>query len=109
MSHGKFSPISLDSTGTVTVTGPFGPDDPEVDSAKIIFLVVQGEGPNAVVVRGEGPWNRGAGQDWSGDAQRHGVLELGPSDLELETTDFDPPSIEALTWCGNILVTLARN
>ena len=42
MSHGKFTAGYLPAAGDVTVTGPFRPDDDEVNFARIIFLVVQG-------------------------------------------------------------------
>jgi hypothetical protein len=125
MSHGKFSsPVALPSAGRVTVTGPFDPDDPEVNFARVLFLVIQGNGPNTVVVPGQGWWSRGNG-DWSGDIQRNGVADLGPSTADLQTgvargiavsivikpgkvlpdDTFDPPSIEALTWCADFMIS----
>ena len=53
MSHGKFTKGYLPAVGDVTVTGPFDPDDGEVNFARIVFLVVQGTARNTVVVRGK--------------------------------------------------------
>jgi hypothetical protein len=127
MSHGKFTKGYLPATGDVTVTGPFRPDDAEVNFARIIFLVVQGRGADTLVVRGEGEWRRDPGgnkTEWRGTVARSGDLELGPSDKELqvepgrttrgialsivvqpghvENGEFDPPSIEALNWCADL-------
>ena len=93
MSHGKFTKVYLPAVGDVTVTGPFDPDDGEVNFAKIIFLVVQvrardqGTARDTVVVRGEGEWTRDEGgneTEWRGTVPRHGDLALGPSDDELQ-------------------------
>jgi len=82
MSHGKVTKGYMPDTGEVTVTGTFDPDDPEVDFARIIFLVVQGEGRDATVARGEGSWIRGKAVEWTGTMERHGDLGLGPSNRE---------------------------
>jgi len=125
MSVGKFHQVDLPpGTGRVTVTGPFDPQDDSVNFAKILFLVVQGDrGGDVAVIPGEGSWSRGSG-DWTGTMQRTGVPDLGGTDRELrageiargiavsivvkpgkmETDDFDPPSIEALTWCANFMI-----
>jgi hypothetical protein len=128
MSHGKITAGNLPNTGDLTVTGPFRPDDAAVNFANIIFVVVQGmpgaSAKDTVVVRGEGAWNRPVGggtADWSGTAPRNGDPALGPSTNDLQVGpargialsvavqpgsvlpngDFDPPSIETLTWCAN--------
>jgi len=127
MSHGKITAGNLPAAGNLTVTGPFRPDDPAVNFAKIIFVVVQGmagaPAGNTVVVRGEGAWKRpnSGTADWSGTASRKGDPALGPSTKDLQvgpargialsvavqpgkvlpSGDFDPPSIETLTWCAN--------
>lgn len=144
MGHGKFTKGYLPAQGDVTVTGPFDPDDPEVDVARIVFLVVQGRAQDTVVVRGTGEWNRNQGAEWRGTVQRRGDLALGPSARALQVDDgrltrgialsvvvqpghvlkngkvfprgkkpkptelksgsasaFDPPAIEALTWCAD--------
>jgi hypothetical protein len=90
MSHGKFTKGYLPAVGDVTVTGPFDPDDGEVNFARIIFLVVQGRPRDqgtvrdTVVVRGTGVWNRNQGAEWRGTVQRRGVLALGPSARALQ-------------------------
>jgi hypothetical protein len=129
MGHGKFTKAYLPATGDVIVTGPFDPDDEKVNLAKIIFLVVQVQDRDTVVVRGEGVWKRdpGGGEtEWFGTVPRHGDLDLGPSNKELREeggrmtrgialsvvvqpsrvlqSGFDPPSIEALTWCADLQI-----
>jgi hypothetical protein len=87
MSHGKFTTGYLPAVGDITVTGPFDPDDGEVNFARIVFLVVQGTARNTVVVRGKGVWNRDAGgqkTEWRGTAPRSGDLALGPSGQQLQ-------------------------
>ena len=144
MGHGKFTKGYLPAQGDVTVTGPFDPDDPEVDFARIAFLVVQGRAQDTVVVRGNGEWHRNLGPEWRGTVPRRGNLALGPSAKALQVDDgrltrgialsvvvqpghvlkngkvfprgkkpkptelksgaapaFDPPAIEALTWCAD--------
>ena len=127
MSHGKITAGELPAGGALTVTGPFRPDDPKVDFAKVVFVVVQrmhgAPAEDTVVVRGEGEWNRpnSGTADWSGTAPRKGDDALGPSTQDLQVGPargialsvavqpgsvlpgghFDPPSIEALTWCAN--------
>jgi hypothetical protein len=140
MSVGKFTKGYLPDTGDrMTVTGPFDPGDDEVHFARVLFLIVQGDGWDAKVVPGMGTWNRrdGGKSEWIGTAQRSGDKDLGPSDGELSPDEiargiavslvvkpgkvltnrdelergsardgetdarFDPPSIEALTWCAD--------
>lgn len=123
MSTGRFDrELPLPSSGLVTIQGPFNPQDSKVNGARVLFLVVQGEGKNAVIVNGEGTWNRANGNQWSGTADRHGkyVGGSGTGELQLglargialsvvikpgKTFDqgrkFDPPTIEALTWCAD--------
>jgi hypothetical protein len=61
MTHGRFDRrLPLPSSGRVTVKGPFNPQDSKVGSAKVLFLIVQGEGDDAVIVNGEDTWNRRA-------------------------------------------------
>jgi hypothetical protein len=88
MSHGKFTTGYLPPAGDVTVTGPFNPDDDEVDFARIIFLVVQGRAQDTIVVRGEGEWHRAqpgsVRTEWRGTCPRHGDPALGPSGNELQ-------------------------
>jgi hypothetical protein len=123
MSVGRFDrELELPSQGDVTIKGPFDPNDPEVDGGKILFLIVQGEDENAVIVEGEGTWQKGD-HEWSGKTKRHGKNPAGkPSSDELQPgvargialsvvikpgkvfaggSKFDPPAIEALTWCAD--------
>jgi hypothetical protein len=123
MSFGKFDrELPLPRTGRIPMKGPFKPQDRAVDAAKVLFLIVQGEGEEAVIVNGEGTWNRDNGDDWTGMAPRSGpraggqgtgTLQLGPArGIALSVVikpgrvfdrgrHFDPPMIEALTWCAD--------
>jgi hypothetical protein len=123
MSVGKFDrELPLPKEGPIPVKGPFDPQDSEVDSARVLFLIVQGDDADAVIVNGEGTWNRAKGTEWSGTAPRsgphaggHGTgsLQLGlargiavsivikPGNVFDGGRKFDPPSIEALTWCAD--------
>jgi hypothetical protein len=123
MSTGRFDrELPLPSSGRITIKGPFNPQDNKVDGAKVLFLVVQGEGEDAVIVDGEGTWERANGNEWSGTIARRGTHVggegTGPLTLGLargialsvvikpgKTFDhgrrFDPPTIEALTWCAD--------
>jgi hypothetical protein len=114
--------LPLPSSGRITVKGPFNPQDIKVDSAKVLFLIVQGEGDDAVIVSGEGRWSRANGNKWSGTTDRRGKHAGGKGTGRLrrglargialsvvikpgKTYDrgrkFDPPMIEALTWCAD--------
>jgi hypothetical protein len=123
MSVGKFDrELPLPRQGRIPVKGPFNPQDRSVDSARVLFLIVQGDGANAVIVNGEGTWNRANGTEWSGTAPRsgphagghgRGSLQLGlargiavstvikPGKVFDRGRKFDPPSIESLTWCAD--------
>ena len=122
MGLGRFDrEVTLPSAGDITIGGPFNPQDPKVESAKLLFLIVQDDGPNAVTVEGEGSWKKGDAS-WSGVAKRRGKLPNGnqgslhaglargialsvvvkPGKLTAGT--FDPPQIEALTWCANFML-----
>ena len=126
MSHGRFDrKLPLPSSGRVTVKGPFNPQDSKVDSAKVLFLIVQGEGDDAVIVNGEGTWDRANGNEWSGTTDRRGKHAGGKGMGQLhpglargialsvvikpgKTFDrgrkFDPPTIESLTWCADFQI-----
>ena len=68
MAVGRFDrELTLPPQGPVPIKGPFDPQDPAVDAARVLFLIVQGEGKDAVIVNGEGTWNRPSGVEWSGD------------------------------------------
>jgi len=123
MSVGRFDrKMPLPSSGRITIKGPFNPQDAKVESAKVLFLIVQGEGEDAVVVEGEGIWNRKKGDEWAGTTDRRGPHVGGKGTGRLDkglargiahsivikpgkTFDrgrkFDPPTIEALTWCAD--------
>lgn len=123
MSVGRFDrELELPSRGDIAVKGPFDPEDAEVGTAKVLFLIVQGEGENTVVVDGEGTWRRGENDDkWTGTASREGnragggtgelyadgargialSVVMKPGKLFDGGSKFDPPSIEALTWCAD--------
>ena len=122
MAVGKFDrELPLPPQGRIPIKGPFDPQDRAVDAAKVLFLIVQGDGEDAVVVNGEGTWHRTGGNDWSGTAPRRGpraggqgmgALQQGPARgiaLSIvikpgEVFDrgrrFEPPAIETLTWCA---------
>src|SRR2546430_15817534 len=73
MSVGRFDrELPLPRQGRVPVKGPFNPQDRAVNAAKVLFLIVQGEGKDAVIVDGEGSWNRATGTDWNGTVDRRG-------------------------------------
>lgn len=58
MGVGKFDRnMPLPPRGAVTIKGPFNPQDRAVDAARVLFLIVQGEGADAVIINGEGTWN----------------------------------------------------
>jgi hypothetical protein len=123
MTHGRFDrKLPLPKSGRITIKGPFNPQDAKVDSAKVLFLIVQGEGDDAVIVDGEGMWNRANGNEWSGTTARRGKHAGGKGTGPLhrglargialsvvikpgKTFDggrkFDPPTIESLTWCAD--------
>jgi hypothetical protein len=122
MSVGRFDrKIELPSQGKITVEGPFNPQDRSVTSGRVLFMIVQGEGQDAVMVEGEGGWEKGD-RNWSAKVSRRGthVGDGSPGDLQLGLargialsivikpgkvfgggSKFDPPSIEALTWCAD--------
>jgi hypothetical protein len=123
MSAGRFDrELPLPRQGRVPVKGPFKPQDPAVNTARVLFLIVQGEGEDAVIVDGEGSWNRANGTDWNGTVDRRGkrvggkgtgTLKLGlargialsvvikPGSVFDRGRKFDPPAIETLTWCAD--------
>jgi hypothetical protein len=123
MSVGKFDrKLPLPKQGRIPIKGPFNPQDRAVDAAKVLFMIVQGRGGNAVVVNGEGVWTRASGNEWKGTAPRSGPFAGGHGTGPLRTGEargialsvvikpgkvfdrgrkFDPPTIEALTWCAD--------
>lgn len=123
MSVGRFDrELPLPRQGRVPVKGPFKAQDRAVNTARVLFLIVQGEGEDAVIVDGEGSWNRANGTDWKGTVDRRGkrvggegtgTLKLGlargialsvvvkPGSVFDRGRKFDPPTIETLTWCAD--------
>jgi hypothetical protein len=112
--------LPLPARGSVQITGLFKPDRGEkAKSAKIIFLIVQGNGPNAVTVHGEGTWVAGGPDEWTGTVSRRGTLPRGgPRSLKrglargiamatvvkpgrLTGSRFEAPTIQSLTWCSD--------
>jgi hypothetical protein len=127
MAAGRFDwelPLPAKLEDPVPIKGPFDPqdEDPRVDAAWVLFLIVQGEDEDAdaVIVSGEGKWRRG-GEEWRGKAPRKGrrvgggmgTLQKGPArgialsvlikpEKVLDSPPrVEPPSIETLTWCAN--------
>lgn len=79
MGYGRFDRrIPLPSSDPLTVTGPFDPEDHEVDDASVQFLIIQGQGANSVVAKGVGEWLRGQnGDKWKGAVPLMGVKPNG--------------------------------
>ena len=118
MAAGKFDrELPLPPQGLIPIKGPFDPQDDAVDAAKVLFLIVQGDGEDAVIVNGEGTWHRPNGK-WSGTAPRTGPCVgggTGPSAgprprhrtrdrhqaAEVLDGRFERPAIETLIWCAN--------
>jgi hypothetical protein len=124
--RGQFDPeltLPDDPTKRVTISGPLQEVDPKDTEAAVLFLIVQGEGRNALTVQGTGRWRRGSSSNdppWSGTVKREGKTVVGrpkklktgkargiglaivvkPGNLD-ESGEFVPPSIEALTWCAD--------
>ena len=120
MGVGRFDrELSLAGQGPVTIKGPFDPQDSAVDAARVLFLIVQGDGADAIVVNGEGTWTRASGNEWTGRVPRRGPRAGGNGTGTLQPGfargialsvlikpseefdgKFDPPMIESLTWCA---------
>jgi hypothetical protein len=117
---------------TLDVTGTFDPGDPRVNHATILFLVVKGKDAAMVWTHGAGEWKRPNGTQWTGQASATGTsagggtgqIQHGGGDgdrvrgiamalvvlpaQEREPTGsgkFDPPTIQALTWCASTQLT----
>ena len=123
MAAGRFDRrLPLPKQGRIPIKGPFNPQDRAVDAAKVLFLIVQGEDEDAVIVNGEGTWHRAHGNEWRGTAPRRGprvggggtgTLRKGlargialsvvikPGQILDRGRRFEPPAIETLTWCAN--------
>jgi hypothetical protein len=126
---GRFTTLVL-SGGNVDATGTFDPHDASVDHATVLFLVVQGKDADMVWTHGAGQWQRGVnGNSWTGSAPAEGkragggngtivkgvdndrvrgiamALVVLPAQERPGTTKFDPPTIQALTWCATTRLT----
>ena len=123
MGVGKFDRnMPLPPRGAVTIKGPFNPQDRAVDAARVLFLIVQGEGADAVIINGEGTWERAHGDEWSGTIPRRGLAFRGRRNGNLGTgartwhrtfggyqagqaprrwTQIRSAVIESLTWCAD--------
>lgn len=121
---GKFHELRLLTDGTVEVSGPFDPERSDVRRATVYFVIVQGEGQaDMVSVEGCGEWRQGDA-DWTATVPAAGLradgtdgaldlsrdsgrvrgiavaLAMTPSVRSiLDSSRFDPPTIEQLTWC----------
>jgi hypothetical protein len=142
----------IDDGSKVLVRGTFDPGDNDIHKAKVLFLIVQGDGDKkTVIVEGEAEWKRTrkrGGGDWTVLVDNEGVFPKpdGPAvkgsgashnskaclqfkgtklqermvrgialaiaikpakpatQLELKGR-FNPPQIEALTWCVELALT----
>jgi len=128
---GRFTNVVLKG-GKLDVTGTFDPEDGTVDHATILFLIVQGKDADMVWTHGQGEWQRGPnGNTWTGSAPAQGkragggdgtiamgvdnnrvrgiamALVVLPAQHRPGTTKFDPPTIQALTWCATSALTQA--
>lgn len=126
---GRITSVELQGN-TLEVTGTFDPQDPRVDHATILFLVVQGKDAAMVWTHGAGEWKRPNGNHWTGTAPATGKSAGGgPGTIGHAGGDrvrgiamalvvlpaqeqepagsgkFDPPTIQALTWCATTKLT----
>ena len=77
MAAGRFDrELPLPPQGLIPIKGWFDPQDDAVDEARVLFLIVQGEDEDAVIVNGEGTWHRPNGNDGAGRPLGRG-LALG--------------------------------
>lgn len=129
--QGMFTEVKLVARGArVSVTGDFDPGNRKITKAKVLFMIVQGDGgPDTVILDGEAEWRRPADSTgkvpWSVRVDNHGVYadgRKGKAKLKPNAKDpmvrgiahaiafrparsrrgkslFEPPQIEALTWC----------
>jgi hypothetical protein len=150
---GQLTEVMLINNGSeVLVRGTFDPGDDDIDKAKVLFLIVQGDGgKKTVILEGEAKWKRTrkrGGGNWTVLVDNAGVFPKsdgtaakgsGASNsakacLEFKGTKpeermvrgialaiaikpakpatqlalkgkFNPPQIEALTWCVELVLT----
>jgi hypothetical protein len=144
---GQLTDVMLTNSGSkLLVTGTFDPGDDDIHKARVLFLIVQGDGgEDTVIIDGEAKWERtkeSGGGDWTALVDNEGVfpkpegtaakatrasnnskasLQLKGTKLEEQLVRgialaiaikpakpatqlklegrFNPPQIEALTWC----------
>jgi hypothetical protein len=126
---GRFTTLVLNGAN-VDATGTFDPQNASVDHATVLFLVVQGKDADMVWSRGVAVWQRGAnGDNWVGSAPAQGkkagggngnlnpatdngrvrgiamALIVLPAQQRPGSQKFDPPTIQALTWCATTVLT----
>jgi len=150
---GQLTEVMLINSGSkLLVTGTFDPGDDDIHKARVLFLIVQGDGDKkTVIVEGEAEWKRTkkrGGGDWTALVDNEGVfpkpdgtaakgsgasnnskaclqfkgtklqermvrgialaIAIKPAkpatQLELKGR-FNPPQIEALTWCVELALT----
>ena len=119
--------LTLPASGSIEVKGPLQVDDvidSDIKSAVIHFLIVQGEGDDAVTAVGQGHWARPASEwtaelpvdagrlpddpdtpvTFSTDVQNgtaRGIgLAIAIKPGKVRNRTFVPPAIQALTWCA---------
>jgi hypothetical protein len=101
MSVGRFDrELPLPRQGRVPVKGPFKPQDRAVNTARVLFLIVQGEGE--VDRRGKRVGGEGTGTLKLGLARGIALsVVVKPGSVFDRGRKFDPPAIETLTWCAD--------
>jgi hypothetical protein len=119
MAAGRFDrELPLPEKGLIPIKGWFDPQDPEVKEARVVFLIVQGDGEDAVIVECEGTWQRPSDK-WSGKAPRTGpcvgggtgalkkghargiALAIVIKPAMLLDGKAEWPAFETLQWCAN--------
>lgn len=130
---GRFTNITLLNGGAqLRVEGPFNPG-PNITSARVLFLLVQGDGEaDTVIIENQAKWEKSASPNsWEATVENSGVFADGkphpgkepklhidpqhpmvrgialaigiqPAQKRPNSDKFDPPSIEALTWCAEV-------
>ena len=126
---GRFTSLVLNGA-EVDATGTFDPQDASVNHATVVFLVVQGKDADMVWTHGRGEWKRGENSNnWVGSAAAEGKRAGGvdapivmgvdnnrvrgiaislvvlPAQQRPGSQKFDPPTIQALTWCATTALT----
>jgi hypothetical protein len=82
--HGKFdSTIPLPAAGNLTIKGPFDPGGDDITRARVLFIIVQGKGTEAVTVEGMGVWTAGHDEWIATNVSRTGELPKGTGTKDL--------------------------